>query len=296
LSAEEKLREGREALAATEQTGQQDLEKILAGSAEYCRKLADSALFFVCEETIKETHHHLKPPHELSDMFFRHEEWIYEAPNGGGIILAWRVQIMDPNRTERKSYVCDYQLIKRGETIEQRRIILKENGRFLPDQTKLLEERRYAVLKPIIASLQVLARDRQPLFVFRLLDDDRIRGKNAFVVEAVPKFGNADGVLSAKFWLEKDNFRILKSEVVGVPIDGYEDVLKDCLFLNIEPEFVTTHEYRVEKNGVLFPESSKVRVEYRGLTRGRPFSKLMTDLTYEKYKFFTVETGHQVIK
>jgi len=293
--AEERSQD-KQAPAAAEQTGRGDLSRILAGCAEYCRKLADSALFFICEETIKETHHQLKPPQELSDMFFKHTEVVYQAPDGGGIAVAWRVQIMDPNRTERRSYLCDYQLIKKGEIIEQRRIILKENGRPLPDRTTLLEETRYAVLKPIFASLQVLAQDRQPLFAFRLLDEERIRGKNAFVVEAGPKSGNADGVLSAKIWVEKTGFRILKSEIAGVPVDGYEDVLKDCVLLNIEPDFVTIHEYRVDKNGVLFPENSTVRVEYRGLVPGRPVSKLETDLTYGKYKFFTVETGHEVVK
>ncbi len=273
-----------------------DLRRILTGCAEYCRKLADSALFFICEETIKETHHQLKHSQELNNIYFKHEETIFESPDGMKAVLVRRVQIMDPNRTERKTFTCDYQLIKKGESIEQQRIVLKEDGRVLTDRTKRLEEKRYAVLKPIFAALQVLAPDRQSRFDFRLLGEERIRGRDVYILEAVPKSGNADGVLSAKLWVEQSDFRILKSEITGVPIDGYEDVLKDCIFLNIEPDFVTTHEYRIERNGVFFPESSSVKVGYRGLVRGRPVSKLKTDLSYGKYKFFTVETGHQVIK
>ena len=133
-------------------------------------------------------------------------------------------------------------------------------------------------------------------FNYKILEEEKVHGKKAFVIEAAPKSGDADGVRSAKVWVNKESFQILKSEIEGIPLEGYEDVLKDSVLLNIEPLFLTTHEYRVEKKGVLFPEFTTVRVEYRGLRHGRPVSKLKTDMAYKKFKFFVVETDHKIIR
>jgi len=285
-----------EAPAALDQASQEELRKILSRCAEYCRKLADLALYFICEETINETHHQVKEGIDPRDLWFTQTEKIWQDPIGE-VSRKWLTQIMDPSRTGRNTYTCDYQFIKKGDRIEERRILLKENGHKVTDRKKLLEEKRYSVLKPIFASLQVLDQDHQPLFNYKILEEEKVHGNKAFVIEAVPKSGDADGVRSAKVWVDKESFQILKSEIEGIPLEGYEDVLKDSVLLNIEPLFLTTHEYRVEKKGVLFPERTTVRVEYRGLYRGgRPVSKLKTDMTYKKFEFFTVETEHQIIK
>lgn len=282
---------------ALDQASQEELRRILRGCAEYCRKLADLALYFICEETISETRHQVKAGIDPSDLIFIQSERIWEDPiSGFAVAMKWGTQIMDPGRTERNNYICDYQLIKKGDTIEERRILLKKNGRKISDQKKLLEEKRYSVLKPIFASLQVLDQDHQSLFKYRILEEDKVHGNKAYVIEAMPKSGDADGVRSAKVWVDKESFQILKSEIEGIPLEGYEDVLKDSVLLNIRPIFLTTHEYRVEKKGVLFPERTTVRVEYRGSYLGRPVSKLKTDMTYKKFKFFTVDTESQIIK
>jgi TonB family protein len=278
------------------QASQSELWKILDLSAEYCRKLAGSALFFICEETISETHHQVNPEIDPRDLKFTMSDLLWEDSRGGGLLMKRNIQIMDPRRTERNIYICDYQLIKKRDTIEEQRIVLRENGRKIGDPNKLMKNARYSVLKPIFASLQILDRDHQPLFNYAILDEEKVFGKRAYVIEAIPKSGDADGVRSAKIWVEKNGFQILKCEIEGIPLDGYEDVLTDCIRLNIKPVFLTTHEYRIEKNGVLFPERSMVRVEYRGLYPGRPAVKLKTDLTYDKYKFFTVDTQHEIIK
>jgi TonB family protein len=293
-SEEITLRE--EAPAGLDQASQEELRRILRGCAEYCRKLADLALYFICEETINETHHQVKEGIDPRDLKFTQTEQISQNPIGE-VWRKWDTQIMDPSRTGRNAYTCDYQFIKKSDRIEERRILLKENGRKVTDRKKLLEEKRYSVLKPIFASLQVLDQDHQSLFNYKILEEEKVHGKKAFVIEAVPKSGDADGVRSAKVWVDKESFQILKSEIEGIPLEGYEDVLKDSVLLNIEPLFLTTHEYRVEKKGVLFPERTTVRVEYRGLyPGGRPVSKLKTDMTYRKFKFFTVETDHKIIR
>jgi TonB family protein len=274
------------------QPSQNGLQGVLNGVAGYCRKLADMALFYICEETIKEIHRQLRPPREWRDSFLKYRE--YNRDNDYTIVNIWNVPVMDPSRSERNEYICDYQLIRRGAKIDERRIVLKENGRKTAGQNKQLEDSRFSALTPIFASLNFLAQDRQPLFNYQILGEDKVRGKAVVIIEALPRSGDVDGVRSAKVWVDKESFQICKCEIEGIPLNGYEDVLRDAVLLNLKPTFLTTHEYRIEKNRVLFPDQTTVRVEYPISRMQRPVLKLKIDLAYRKYKFFTVETGHEI--
>lgn len=276
-----------------------ELERILAGCARYCRKLADAAFFYICDETISETTHSLVSPDRLAEIVLKARDInviVYEDSAGYKAGYVPRYNIMDTKNVERTTYDCDYQLIKRFGEAEERRIILKENRRKITDQVKLLEENRYSVLTPIFSSLKILDEDHQPMFNYRLLKEDRIYGRNADLIEVVPKFGGADGVRSAKVWVDKERFQILRSEIEGVPIEGYEDILKEAVLLNIRPDFQTTYEYRVEKNDLLFPERTSVRIKYPSLLPGRFETKSKIDLTYKNFKFFMVETETEIRK
>jgi hypothetical protein len=207
-----------------------------------------------------------------------------------------RIQIMDPKLTKRNTLLCDYLIVKKEGTIEERRIILKENDRKIADRNKLLYDKRFSGLSALLAPLRILASDRQSRFNFKVVDEEGIHGNKAYVIEALPKSRDEDGVWSARIWVDKKNFQILKCETEGVPIDGYEDVLRDCVALNIKPIFLMIHEYRIEKNGVLFPSRSKIRAAYPGIDYRGPIDKLSISLAYDKYKFFMVETESRVIK
>jgi len=271
------------------------LEKLrtaLDRSGDYCGKLAGAVMDFFCEERIKETHFSLLKNIHWATLIVKNEP----VGGGGWIMVGKSVQIMDPKLTRRNDFLCDYQIIRKSGKIDERRFILKENGRKIAEQKKILEEKRFSGLSSLFAPLRVLARDRQPRFNFRIIDEERIHGKRAYVVEAVPKSGNEDGIWSARIWVDQGNSQILKCEIEGVPIDGYEDVLNDCAILNIKPVFMTTHEYRIEKNGVTFPSGSKVHVAYPGIDYRGPIEKLSINLTYDKYKFFVVETEPKIIK
>jgi hypothetical protein len=188
-------------------------------------------------------------------------------------------------------------MVKKGNRIEERRVIIKENGRSATDGKKMLEEKRFRVLRPLFASIAILDQDRQPLFSYRLLGDDRVQGKNAYVIEAIPRTGAPGGVQSAKIWADKATYQILQSETQGMPVEGYEFILNEAAQIGKDPLFTMTSTYRVERNGVLFPSRSTVLVEYPVNLWGRSKrTKLETEISYDKYKFFTVETEHKIIK
>ncbi|MGA2532506.1 MAG: TonB family protein [Candidatus Aminicenantales bacterium] len=282
--------------AAAGSSSQAELAGILEKCAEYCDKLKGAALDYICEETIRDVFYNLMTQEER-----KKSSVVLSMVSGAGSVSRLGISDLPPysNRTEKNEYVCDYLLIKNGEGIEDKRIILKENGRKIPDRTKFLEEKRFATLLPYLAPVRLVGRDRQRLFDYRLLDLEKVKGKDAYLIEAIPKAGAAAGVEYAGIWVEKKNFRVLKIEITGVPIEGYESVLEELIQYNIKTKFVTTYSYLVEKKGLAFPSGAAIRVNYPfpGMTPELyNIEKIRTDIKYDKYKFFTVETDGAVKK
>jgi hypothetical protein len=91
---------------------------------------------------------------------------------------------------------------------------------------------------------------------------------------------------------------VLKNEIQGVPLEGYDDVLRDSVHFRVRPYLLTTHTYEFEKTGIRFPSRSTIRVEYPKLGDfyGDRTLKLKIEMSYDKYKFFTVETEEIVKK
>jgi len=174
--------------------------------------------------------------------------------------------------------------------------VLKDNGRKVLDEVRLLIEDRYSTLSPVLSLLKIMDKDHQPLFNYRICGEKRESGKDTYVLEAIPKFGDADGVSAAKIWVAKSDFQILKSEIEGVPLYGYDNVLREAVYLNIKPFFLRTYEYKVEKNGVMLPQRTKVQIKYPSLMSSRHETKSNIELTYKDFKFFSVETETEIIK
>src|SRR4030067_2167276 len=261
---------------------------ILDQCAVYCQKLAGLALDFICEETIKEIHYN----------FGTGEEWwsvvsILPRPAGRPTqILIASSPLFDPRLTEKKSYVCDYLLVKKGDKLEEQRILLQEDGRTMPDRERLLEEKKFFVLRPLFAPIRLLDRDRQLLFHYTLGKEEKVNNKKAYLIEAVPKSTDMAGIQCGRIWVDVENFQILQCEIEGVPFEGYDDILEDCIRFNIEPFFTTTYLYHIERKGVLFPSRVDLRVVYKDPKT--KLKKMKTEITYKKYKIFTVETEEEI--
>jgi TonB family protein len=297
--AEEAAAKGQAAQAAGRKaTSQAALPGILAKCADYCDKLKGAALDYICEETIRDVNFNLPTGEELR----KQSSIVLSMVNGTGSVSQLgisRLPFPNPERAERNEYLCDYLFVKKAEGIQDRRIILKENGRPLPDRTKILEERRFTTLTPFLAPIRLLGRDRQPLFDYKLLKGDTVKGKEVWVIEVVPKAGNAAGVEYAKAWVEKKIGQVVKAEMTGLPYEGYESVITELIQYNAPAKFAATYSYSVEKNGLAFPSEARIRVNYAfpGITPERfTIERIRTDLKYDKYKFFTVETEGTVKK
>jgi TonB family protein len=268
-----------------------DLARLLDGAAGYCEKLETAALEFICRERIGETHYNFATEPKWMGIMVGSRET-------GQIISKTFFPQWDPQRTIRSDYVCDYLYIRRDERIEERRVVLEDDGKKTPDRTTLLEEKRFTALNPVLSVVELLGRGRQSLFDYRVIGRTDIQGRNAAILEAIPKSGNSRGVEYAKVWVDSANFQILRSEVQGVPTEGYDDVLRDSIQFPVRPYLLTTHTYEFEKNGIRFPGRSLIRVEYpkQGVFTKDRTLKLKIDMKYDKYQFFSVETDGGIKK
>ena len=265
------------------------LRTVLAEGAEYCRKMTNAILDFYCEETIKETHNSVG-----------YNKWgVISAKDSSGVV-SYQSGFLDYDlsKTIRKTYVCDYMMTRKGGNLEERRMILKENGRPLPSPGEMLRENRYKILAPLFASLRILGAERQWQYSYRIIDEERVKGKIAYVLEALPISGNADGIEYGKIWLDKTDYHILKCEIQGVPLEGYEDVLTETSEFNVKPVFTAKHEYFVENKGIHFPSRSEILANYSFLFNGRAskIPKMNMTFLYDRYKFFSVETQEEIKK
>jgi len=279
------------ASAAQDQSAKPALANVLIGVGAYCDEVKKAALEFICRERINETHYNFS-----------------SEPKWGSLIVASRetgqvesyslFPLWDPQQTIRSNYICDYLFVKKGDQLEERRIVLEDDGRKMPDRNRLLEEKRFTALNPLLAITDLFSRDRQDLFDYRIIESENILGENASIIEATPKSGNTRGIEYAKTWVDSKNCQIIKTEIQGVPIEGYDDVLRDCVQFRVRPYLLTTHVYEFEKNGIRFPGRSTIRVEYpkRGDFYKNRTLKLKIKMIYEKYQFFTVETEGMVRK
>jgi TonB family protein len=268
---------------------QDNLPTILDRCAEYCQILEASALDYICVEKINDVFYRIVTKEELDKSGV-----VLSMVDGTGIVSTLAspfTGFRDKKQNYKNSYVSDYLLIKRGEKVEDKRILLKMNSHKVLPETPLSEGKRFSVFMPFLAPVLFLGKERQPLFAYKLLKDDRINGKDSYMVEAKPKSGDAGGIEHARIWVEKKTYRIIKIENSGIPIEGYESLLKEVTVFNIKPVFITTYSFEAEKKGLAFPSSLTIRADYPS-----PFGpdsvieKLHTVIQYSDYKFFSIET------
>jgi hypothetical protein len=250
-----------------------DLQSMLARAAEYCDKLNRSVLNFVCRERIEE--------------WFRVSAQPAITPRGMRTIFV--------GGREAHQYVYDYQLIRDREgVIKETRILLKEDKKdiCLPDSP--LKTHAFSHSKVVMGPVGILSRESQVDHEYKVVREEKIRGEEALVVEAVPRPGVHFQHLFGTIWLRKKDAGILKIEWNPASIGNYHIVEETGKFLGMTPNLVVTSEYAVEKNGIRFPNRYIVKEVYRRGTSGRRFQVSEIDAVYDQYKFFTVETEVEI--
>ena len=242
-----------------------NLNTILKKVEGYCRRLENGVYDFICTEEISE-----------KIDFSR-----------------------DPSFAQRlnNKYLYDYQLVKKGSDIKERRILLERNGRSLHEENASLKTLAFRYQHVLLRTVDLFSEFGNTLNDYRLIGEEILYGEEAIVIEAVPKnsyerrflYGTDPSYLSGKIWVNKKDSSILKIIWNPLVIKDFQNIEEIAKRYKAEPRISIISEYQFEKNGIRFPSRLSVEEAYIDKA-GQKFVRSKTDIVYKDYKFFIVET------
>ena len=251
-----------------------DLKPILFKAADYCEKLENAALNFVCSEHFQEE--------------------IYGPKRTIENELNPRIQLLG-----KKSFLIDYQLISDGETIQERRTLIEEDGKSKKISNFEMNNRRFYSMKSVYGPISILGKQWLNFYKYRLLKKEVVEGRPTYVIECEPREEISGKPNYGKFWIDVEDFSILRMEVKDSSLAGYEAIYDAAVKDGFKPIIRTVHEYGVIKEGVRYPSKTTYeeiwssrwkRSEYFDGNNVRSYLKSKTVIDYKEYRFFQTET------
>jgi YHS domain-containing protein len=247
--------------------------------ADYCGKLENAALYFVCKEKIVEE---LEPNRQIQNAEAVISDPFEKGPGGAMMVMGAIVG-------GKNSYTYDYQVIRKETRVTERRILLEENGKAAADDGLYPKTFRFYVNKAIYGPIGLLGRAEQPSYDYSQLEDENIDGRKAYVIDIRPKKPSLIKPTYGKVWIDKNDGSVLKMDVEVESLAGYERISEDYESLGIKPLISIEIVYGFEKNGLRFPSEINLREAYKDPKKGKIKVSEMS-VEYSQYKFFTVGT------
>lgn len=246
-----------------------NLNVLLEKAAIYCEKLSRSVLDFTCRERVEEWFHPEARPFST-----------------GGFNIK---RVVSVGRREKHAYLYDFQLVRdRTGSIRENRTLLKEDKQTVRVPDSPLKTRLFWHAYVVMGPLGLLSRERQADHSYRILREEKVGEERAVVIEALPKPGVQSEHLVGTIWLKSEDAGVLKIEWDPSSIANYTGVEEAAKRFQMDPKIVLTSEYAFEKNGIRFPSRYTVKEIY--VSGRRRFQRSQTEVIYDEYKFFTVET------
>ena len=143
----------------------------------------------------------------------------------------------------------------------------------------------YVVMGP----LGLLSRSNQTVHEYRIVGEEKIEGEPAVVLEAVPKPGIIVDHLFGRIWVRRKDAGILKIQWNPASVGNYAKVEEIGRRFKMTPALLLNSEYAFEHNGIRFPSRYSVKEIY-ARKNGARYQRSETEVIYDRYKFFTVET------
>ncbi len=242
------------------------LPRILEQTKAYCQRLANASLDFVCREKIDERE--FSPPLRLFSTM---------ATPGR-------------RRVTSLSLEYDYQLVRKGASIDEKRVLVRENKEPRNEADAVLKTKLYKHKYLVYGPVGLLGEAWQPKHTYAYLGEEKFEGDKAYLIEASP-WGPAEAELVyGKVWVREKDFAVLKIEWDQRSLGNYEKVLQMARAVGreAEPRISIVGYYGVEKNGLRFLERLTLYEDYE--SGGGLFRASETTVLYKDYKFFVVET------
>jgi hypothetical protein len=242
------------------------LERILEKTELYSRRLGKVSLDFVCRERI--------------------EERLFEPPR----LISAVTTSGSSRRVTSVSLEYDFQLIRKGDTIEEKRTLLREGKEPRNDPDAALKTRIYKHKYLVFGPGGFFSEYWQPKHRYTLLGEEEVEGEAAYLVEAGPAGPEEPGLIYGKAWVRKRDFAIVKIEWDRRSLGNYPMILATAKSIGpqVEPRVSVVGYYGVEKNGIRFPDRLVIHEDYRSTKGIHRYSE--ATVRYMDYRFFIVET------
>ncbi|NIO48450.1 MAG: hypothetical protein GTN73_03275 [Candidatus Aminicenantes bacterium] len=262
------------------QTNQQRLAEILKRTKKYCQRLQDVALNFVCLEEIKEETNYSR------DIVLK----ILSTPTviGRGQVRSSSF-IKTPRTKVENKYVYDFQLIRKGQKIMEKRILIEENGKKKNEKDAQLKTISFRYAKILFGPAGLLNDYWQHFHDYRMVGEEVLNGEKMLVIEAIPKASAKQKYLVGRIWVKESDSSIMKIEYSQRSIGNFKIIEERAKKYKAEPRLTVISVFGIEKNGIRFPSQFYLEESYVS-KRGRKFIRTITQVSYKNYKFFTVET------
>lgn len=263
------------------------MTRMLIGVADYCRKLQDSAFYFICKEKVVEIR-------EVLDATYRGTQ----GRNYGDRYIAREgmdTKIKSQKRIENR-YLFDYQLIKKEGKISEQRQLLK--GKKNDTGSHDIESRMKTFIskKIVLAPILLLSQNWQSRYRYELTGQEKIKGVRMLVLQATPLYSDRNEFLFGTIWVDPRDFSVRKIKVNPQAIHGYTQLQALAKKLRAKLTLSAEIDFNKMKDGIRFPSEVTVIENYRGgplinRLRGRKgWNRSKTVYSYKDYRFFNVQT------
>ena len=258
----------------SEQTEQIKMAQILKKSREYCQRLGQVALDFVCME-------------EVSEKYIDIVQVLEMIRHGMGS------RIVEKELVRKHNYLHDYQFIRKDDRKIEKRILLEEDGVKKKEEITQLKTKMFQYKNVLFGPVNLLCEERQPFFDYKMVGDEFFDGERALVIEAIPREEFREQILQGKIWVDNSDFSILKIEWNQDRM-AHSAVIKDMARrYKADPRITHITEFGFEKNGIRFPSRYFIEEAYIK-KKGKKIIHSETNVIYKDYKFFTVETDVEI--
>ena len=251
---------------------------------EYCRKLTVASLYYVCTEKMREI------TREVVEKTSGLTRGLGHDSKTGKEIMEATFKYTALGKRRKSGCLYDCQLIRKEGNVEERRILLEKDRKKVMGQNPPQPAARLYSLKPIYIPAWLLSSEQRAIFSYELAKEEKVSGKEAYVIEVKPRTPGDGDLRGGKIWLDKSTGRALKAEVRTTFLAGYESFIQECSMNHWRPLFTSIHDYETEKSGILYPSRSVVRIEPDKMFSPGRDVKYSAYILYDRYRFFTVET------
>lgn len=246
-----------------DQASEAELFNILKNTRDYCKKLSAAALDYVCLE-------------EISERSFRY-------------VQNYQFRMSIRKEEIRHKYLYDYQYIRKDDRLDEKRILLEQDGLKKRKRQTALQTHLFQYENVLFGPVNLLCEERQYFFHYKIIDKILVDEEKIIVIEATPKPWVSKNIFGGTIWVSESDFSILNIEWDQEMMIRTEIIKEMSKRYKGTPVITQTIEFGFEKNGIRFPSRFFIGEVYVN-KKGKKIVHSETNVIYRDYKYFTVET------